>query len=129
VTDHKTGVNRTAAGLVVGRGEQLQPVLYGLALEHLVDQPVLESRLSFCTRAGEFAERVVPMNEAARRRGLDVLALIDAAIGRGFLPPAPRERACGTCDFRPVCGPGEERRIGVKDPRALADLGRLRSWP
>jgi RecB family exonuclease len=129
VTDHKTGLNRTAAGLVVGRGEQLQPVLYGLAVEQIFGQPVIESRLSFCTRAGEFAERAVPMSEAARRRGLEVLALIDAAVARGFLPPAPREKACGTCDFRPVCGPDEERRIARKDPRALADLGRLRSWP
>jgi hypothetical protein len=69
------------------------------------------------------------MNETARRRALEVLPHIVAAVARGFLPPAPREKACGTCDFRPVCGPGEERRVAVKDARALADLGRLRSWP
>jgi hypothetical protein len=53
-------VNRTAAGLVVGKGEALQPVLYGLAVEKIFDQPVRESRLAYCTRAGEFSERVVP---------------------------------------------------------------------
>ncbi len=129
VTDHKTGVNRTAVGLVVGRGEQLQPVLYGLAVEQIFDQPATEARLSFCTRTGEFAERVVPMSEAARRRGGEVLELIDHAIAGGFLPAAPRERACAICDFRPVCGPDEERRIEGKDDRKLADLDRLRSWP
>jgi CRISPR/Cas system-associated exonuclease Cas4 (RecB family) len=129
VTDHKTGLNRTAAGLVVGRGEALQPVLYGLAVEQIFGQPVIESRLSYCTRAGEFSERVVPMNEHARRRGLDVLNLVDRAIARGFLPPAPRARACEMCDFRSVCGPGEEQRIARKDQRALAELLALREWP
>ena len=129
VTDHKTGLNRTAAGLVVGKGEALQPVLYGLAVEQIFGQPVIESRLSFCTRAGEFSERVVPMTEPARRRGLEVLDLIDRAIARGFLPAAPRQKACAMCDFRPVCGPLEEQRIARKDRRALEDLGKLRSWP
>src|SRR5262249_38191974 len=129
VTDHKTGVNRTSTGLVVGRGEALQPVLYGPAVERAFGQPVGESRLCGGTRAGEFSERVVPMSEGARRRGLEVLDLVDRAVGRGFLPPAPRQKACGMCDFRLVCGPGEERRIEVKDARALEDLTKLRSWP
>jgi CRISPR/Cas system-associated exonuclease Cas4 (RecB family) len=114
---------------VVGKGEALQPVLYGLAVERIFGAPVTESRLSYCTRAGEFSERVVPMTESARRRGLEVLEVIDRAIGRGFLPPAPRERACGACDFRPVCGPSEERRVKEKDAQALAELNILRSWP
>ena len=129
VTDHKTGLNRTAAGLVVGKGEALQPVLYGLAVEQIFGQPVVESRLSYCTRAGEFSERVVPMAEPARERGLEVLTLIDRAIARGFLPPAPRQKACAICDFLLICGPSEERRIEQKDQRALQDLLLLRSWP
>jgi ATP-dependent helicase/nuclease subunit B len=129
VTDHKTGMARTAAGVVVGKGEALQPVLYGLAVEKILGQPVTESRLSYCTRAGGFSERVVPMTEPARRRGLEVLELIDRAIGRGFLPPAPRDKACAVCDFRAVCGPLEEQRIGHKDAKALGDLSLLRSWP
>jgi CRISPR/Cas system-associated exonuclease Cas4 (RecB family) len=129
VTDHKTGLNRTATGLVVGKGEALQPVLYGLAVEQIFGQPVVESRLSYCTRAGEFSERVVTMADPARRRGLEVLDLIDRAIARGFLPAAPRQKACAICDFRPICGPGEERRIAEKNPRALEDLSLLRSWP
>src|SRR5262249_35127675 len=119
VTDHKTGMARTAVGVVVGKGEALQPVLYGLAVEQIFGAPVTESRLSYCTRAGGFSERVVPMTEASRRRGLEVLDLIDGAVARGFLPPAPRPKACAMCDFRPVCGPLEERRIADKDPRAL----------
>jgi ATP-dependent helicase/DNAse subunit B len=129
VTDHKTGRNWTAANLVVGKGETLQPVLYGLAVEQVLGEPVTESRLSYCTRAGEFSERVVALNESARRRGLEVLELIDRAIARGFLPPAPRQKACAICDFRPVCGPDEERRAARKEQGALEELLTLRSWP
>jgi ATP-dependent helicase/nuclease subunit B len=129
VTDHKTGKNWTATNLVVGRGETLQPVLYGLAMEQILGDRVIESRLSYCTRAGGFTERVVPMSEVARRRGLEVLELIDRAIARGFLPPAPRDKACASCDFRPVCGPDEERRAQRKDPAAIEDLRALRGWP
>jgi CRISPR/Cas system-associated exonuclease Cas4 (RecB family) len=131
VTDHKTGLARTAANVVVGRGEALQPVLYGLAVEQIFAEPVAESRLSYCTRAGGFSERVVALTESSRRRGLEVLDLIDRAIAQGFLPPAPREKACEHCDFRPVCGPLEEVRFAVKDRRNpnLQELVVLRSWP
>jgi ATP-dependent helicase/nuclease subunit B len=129
VTDYKTGVNRTRGNLVVGGGETLQPVLYGLAIEHVLGGPVAEGRLFFCTRAGGFAERVIPLSEAARQRGLEVLATIDGAVERGFLPPAPRAWACAICDFRDVCGPHEERRFELKDRSACADLLALRSWP
>jgi hypothetical protein len=68
------------------------------------------------------------MTAPSRRRGLEVIELIDRAIARGFLPPAPRAKACPTCDFRLVCGSLEEQRIARKDSRALEDLSKLRSW-
>jgi ATP-dependent helicase/nuclease subunit B len=68
------------------------------------------------------------MSEAARQRGLDVLELVDRAVARGFLPPAPRDKACAICDFRPVCGPNEERRTQNKDRAPLAELRDLRGW-
>jgi hypothetical protein len=58
-----------------------------------------------------------------------VLAVIDRAVAEGFLPAAPRVRACGICDFRDVCGPHEETRIAEKDPARLEELRTLRSWP
>ncbi len=69
------------------------------------------------------------MTDENRRRGVEVLETIDRAVARGFLPPAPRARACGICDFRAVCGPTEERRVEKKDRAALEDLERLRGWP
>ena len=127
VTDHKTGKNRTKPGMVVNGGETLQPVLYGLAVEQALGRPVSESQLFFATAAGRYQHRVVRLGEEERRQGIEVLEVIDRAIETGMLVPAPRERACEWCDFQPVCGPWEERRIGKKDRRPLSDLLELRS--
>jgi len=129
VTDYKTGGNWTKRNLVVGAGEQLQPVLYGLAMEQVLGEKVVESRLFYCTRVGGFSEAVVPMTADARARGLSVLGVIDRAVAAGFLPAAPRRRACGICDFRAACGPHEETRITKKDAAKLAELDALRAWP
>jgi CRISPR/Cas system-associated exonuclease Cas4 (RecB family) len=129
ITDYKTGGNWTKRNLVVGAGEQLQPVLYGLAMEQVLGAKVTESRLFYCTRTGGFTEAVVPMTNDARTRGLDVLDVVDRAIAAGFLAPAPRRRACGICDFRAVCGPNEEVRVTKKDAARLEELDRLRGWP
>jgi CRISPR/Cas system-associated exonuclease Cas4 (RecB family) len=128
VTDYKTGREYFRRNLVVGGGEMLQPVLYGLVTEQLLGARVVESRLYYCTRAGGFSERVVPMSADARSRGVDVLATIDRAVAAGFLPPAPRPRACGFCDFRDICGPNEETRAQRKDPKQLDALRMLRDW-
>jgi len=129
VTDYKTGRDYTRRNLVVSGGEMLQPVLYGLAVEHLLAARVVESRLFYCTRAGGFSERLVPLSAEARSRGTEVLAVIDRAIAAGFLPAAPRARACGICDFRDVCGPHEETRIRLKDQAQIEELRALRDWP
>ena len=127
VTDHKTGKNRTRSGMVVNGGETLQPVLYGLAVEQALRRPVSESQLFFATSAGRYQHRVVRLDKPARRQGIEVLEVIDRAIETGVLVPAPRDGACDWCDFRPVCGPWEERRLEKKDRRLLRDLLELRS--
>jgi RecB family exonuclease len=129
VTDYKTGRDYTRRNLVVGGGEMLQPVFYGLAVEQLFAARVVESRLFYCTRAGGFSERLVPLSAEARSRGTEVLDVIDRAIVAGFLPAAPRPRACGICDFRDVCGPHEEARIKLKDQTRIDELRVLREWP
>jgi ATP-dependent helicase/nuclease subunit B len=129
VTDHKTGADRTKEGMVIAGGETLQPVLYALAVEAALGTPVQEARLFFCTARGGFAERVVKNDERARGQGRQVLEAIDAAIGRGFLPPAPRAEACIHCDFHLVCGPHEEERARRKESQSLADLAALRLRP
>jgi CRISPR/Cas system-associated exonuclease Cas4 (RecB family) len=129
ITDHKTGRNRTNPRLVIGGGGTLQPIVYGLAIEQIFNQPVREGRLFFATTAGGFAEHPVPLTDANRRAGLEALEIVDRAIELGFLPPAPGDRACTWCDFRPVCGPDEPRHVARKAADPLADLAALRAMP
>lgn len=129
VTDHKTGKNRTRDRMIVGHGEVLQPVLYGLAVEQALGRTVSESRLFFSTVAGGYATRSVSLGETERRHGLEVLEIIDRAIETGVLLPAPRRGACTWCDFRVVCGPWEEIRVLRKDKTKLVDLQVLRRLP
>lgn len=129
VTDYKTGSNRTREGMVLGAGEVLQPVLYGLAVEAAKKERVTEGRLYFCTSVGGFGERVVPLHDVTRQRGVMVLGTIDRAVERALMLPAPKERACNWCDFREVCGPQEELRVSRKDREPLEDLDVLRGLP
>lgn len=126
VTDHKTGANVIAPGVVVGGGAVLQPVLYALAAETALGEPVAAARLFYCSTRGGFAERSVALDATARAAAAAVLQTIDESIGRSFLPPVPRAGECSRCDFAAVCGPYEEERSARKDARRLAALAQLR---
>jgi CRISPR/Cas system-associated exonuclease Cas4 (RecB family) len=129
VTDHKTGRDRTSPRTIVGGGSVLQPVLYSLAVEQILQRPVAAGRLFYCTAAGGFNERVIPLTDANRRAGIEVLEIVDRAIELGFLPPAPADRACSWCDFRVVCGPDEPKHAARKPKEPLGDLSSLREKP
>jgi ATP-dependent helicase/nuclease subunit B len=131
VTDHKTGRARTAKNLLIGGGETLQPVLYALAAEQLLKVKVAGGRLYYCTAAGEYESRTVPLDDAARAAIASFANDIDTALSRGFLPSAPADRRCEYCDYRLACGPYEQTRVKIKSETAgaqarLADLTRLR---
>ncbi len=129
VTDHKTGKDRTKEHMVIAGGSVLQPLVYAAVAERLLDAPVGESRLFFCTSAGGFKQRPVLLDPATRRMALEALETIDRAVERGALAPAPSEGACTWCEFRPVCGPDEEQRVRRKPQAFLQDLIWLRSRP
>lgn len=129
VTDHKTGVDRTHDGFVVGGGQTLQPALYGLALETLSGRPVGAGRLFFCTARGGFRERTVELHPLAREWTKMLLETIDRSVETGFLAPAPARDACKWCDFRPVCGRQEELRTSRKNREPLDPLAELRKLP
>jgi RecB family exonuclease len=128
-TDHKTGKARAKAGVVVGGGEVLQPVLYALACERLLPAPVEAGRLYYCTADGGYEERVVPLDAESRASAATVAEIVGGALATGFLPAAPARGACDWCDYRLVCGPYEETRVARKPPERLADLARLRALP
>jgi ATP-dependent helicase/nuclease subunit B len=130
VTDHKTGKYRGKDHMIVDGGAALQPVLYSMALEAATGRPVVEGRLYYATTDGGYRDVQIPLTPPARRIGLEVLEIIDRAVETGFLAPVPREKACSWCDFRPVCGPTAQNRIGrYKSPEPLADLLELRRKP
>ena len=129
VTDHKTGKDRTADRMVVGHGEVLQPVLYGLAVERVLGRPVAGSRLFYSTLSGGYGVRSVSLDDTARRHGAEVLSIVDRAVEDGVILPAPRREACRWCDYRVVCGPWEETRARRKDDTKLVDLQALRRLP
>jgi ATP-dependent helicase/DNAse subunit B len=129
VTDHKTSKNRSERGAITGHGTQLQPVIYSLAIEAATSCTVESGRFSYCTTAGGFTEHSVPINEGTRRMGIEVLEIVDRAVELGMLAPAPAERACAMCDFLPVCGPDQQRRVRRKSRGLLRDLIELRDRP
>jgi len=129
VTDHKTGRKNINTGCRIGSGEVLQPVLYSLAAENILGLPPKEGRLFFCTARGGYEVHTVPIDPFARNDATFVFETIDDAIVRGALPPAPRKDACAYCDFRPVCGPHEERRTAGKRGPLLEKLAELRQQP
>jgi CRISPR/Cas system-associated exonuclease Cas4 (RecB family) len=130
VTDHKTGKFRGKEHMVVDGGAALQPVLYSMALEAATGRTVAGGRLSYATTDGGFRDVWIPLTPQTRRTGVEVLEIVDRAVETAFLAPVPRERACAWCDFRLVCGPTAERRVGqYKSPDPLADLDELRKKP
>jgi ATP-dependent helicase/nuclease subunit B len=115
VTDHKTGKRPDTIPRWVGGGRSLQPLLYGLAAEQLLGSPVEAGRLLYATQRGGYTSVEIKLDDRARQFLQKLLGNIDASIAGGFLPPAPAKDACQMCDYRIVCGPYEERRLGKKD--------------
>lgn len=117
VTDHKTGSAPRGGQLVIGGGEVLQPLLYALAAEVHLGQPVDSGRLFYCTRKGQYEVRDVPLSDQNRQYISLVLDVVDRSLSEGLLVAAPREGACKHCDYRAVCGPMEELRARRKRPQ------------
>jgi CRISPR/Cas system-associated exonuclease Cas4 (RecB family) len=129
VTDHKTGKALAQDPGFTGKGEILQPVLYAQAAEVLLGKPVESARLSYCTERGGYSSVNVPINDQSRQALVAVITLIDRSIAEGFLPAAPREKACVYCDYRTICGPYEEVRVRRKANDRLNLLDELRKTP
>ena len=129
VTDHKTGKAPANRPQYVGGGSILQPLLYALAAEQLLEQPVESGGLFYCTQRGEFSQVTIPLDDSSRQRIERVLQTISHAIEEGFLPAAPQRGACVLCDYQAVCGPYEEQRAGRKQPDRLDALVQVRNLP
>lgn len=129
VTDHKTGKAPQHRPQYVGGGAILQPLLYALAAERLLGQPVESGSLFYCTQSGDFSEFTIPLNDDSRNRLARVLKTVERFVSEGFLPAAPQRGACKLCDYRPVCGPYEEQRAQRKLKERLEPLVEIRNLP
>jgi ATP-dependent helicase/nuclease subunit B len=126
ITDHKSGKADAPREVIIGGGRVLQPVLYALAAERLLGEPVESGRLYYCSSRGGYEERVVPLDDAARAAAREFAVTVAGAIADGFLPAAPAAGGCRWCDYRMVCGPYEEMRVALKPAARLTALERLR---
>ena len=129
VTDHKTGKARAEKDTVVGGGRYLQPLLYALASEKLLDGEIDSGRLYYCTGDGGYEERIVRLDEENRNILNSVLSNIRQSLIDGFLPAAPDKDACKWCDFLAVCGSFEEGRVKLKPRDRLVQIKALRNLP
>jgi RecB family exonuclease len=130
VVDHKTGKAPDEQPVYVGGGTVLQPSLYALAAEKILNLPAESGRLFYCTQRGGFTPIDIGLSPKARQWFSGALAVIGQAIQDGFLPAAPQDGACDYCDYRLVCGPYEETRVRQwKDRAALQSLQNLRNMP
>ncbi len=126
VVDHKTGGAPSPAPQVVGDGEVLQPVLYAMAAEQALGEKVLTGRLHYATLRSNYREIDITLNDFTRAVAQKALGIIDEHLRQGFLPAAPRTKACETCDYTVVCGPYEEERSARKSKPELKSLRELR---
>ncbi len=130
VTDHKTGraklveAAKKKGSAVIDGGETLQPALYALVAEQLFpDHTVSAGRLHYCTHVGEFQDRAVPLDDTTRDAADLLVRTLHSAFDARQIPALPRANACRWCDYRPVCGPDEERRVeGKPIPMELSQL-------
>jgi RecB family exonuclease len=127
VTDYKTGSYPDPPPEVTGQGEVLQPLLYALAAEQLYPATkVGGGRLFYATVRGGYRSIWMRLSDGTRDEAERVLSTIDTAIANGVLLAAPREDACGRCDYAVVCGPYEEERVLRKPQGELRPLVQLR---
>ncbi len=129
VTDHKTGKARAEKDTIVGGGKYLQPLLYALGCQKLLNGRVESGRLYYCTADGGYDERVVPLNDENLQILNSVLSTIRQGLADGFLPAAPDKDACNWCDFLAVCGSFEETRTSIKPRDRLVQLKAMRNLP
>ncbi|MGF1509397.1 MAG: PD-(D/E)XK nuclease family protein [Myxococcota bacterium] len=131
VVDFKTGRVRPDFD-AVGGGRVLQPLLYALAAEALIGEPVTSGALEFATLKGGYVRLETPAQEKAHQERLrTVLGRIDESTRRGDLPAYPSRDACKLCDFSGLCGLREERRAQVKAATAdqVRDVLHIRGLP
>jgi len=71
--------------------------------------------LLYATQRGGYTLIEINVNDRSRLVLAKLLQDIGDMTTSGFLPPAPEKGVCEYCDYRVICGPYEERRLGRKN--------------
>jgi ATP-dependent helicase/nuclease subunit B len=129
VVDYKTGVFRTAEydGTYV-MGTRLQPMIYGLAAEQLLqgDHPgarVVRGAYVFPTSRG--FRTIKPIDLPPAESTVRVIELVLDVAAAGTFPAAPSEGPCRYCPLSRACGEAPQERTGRKI--AATPLGAFRA--
>jgi ATP-dependent helicase/nuclease subunit B len=107
VWDYKTGSSRgVREGMGVRGGRQVQPALYAMALERLLERAGRTGKVSrsgyfFPGRKGEGQRMIVPVDRGETR---DVLGKLFDLLARGMFPHALTTDSCRFCDYEAICG-------------------------
>ncbi len=107
VWDYKTGSPRSLReGMGVRGGRQVQPTLYAMALETLLERAGRPGKVSrsgyfFPGRKGEGQRMIVPVDRGETR---DVLGKLFDLLARGMFPHALTQDGCKYCDYEAICG-------------------------
>ncbi|HYR47113.1 MAG TPA: PD-(D/E)XK nuclease family protein, partial [Thermoanaerobaculia bacterium] len=111
VWDYKTGSPLSVReGMGARGGRQVQPVLYAMAFETLLERAGLPGRVSksgyfFPGRKGEGQRVIAPLDRTETR---DVLGKLFDLLAAGMFPHALSEGGCRFCDFEAICGGPKE---------------------
>lgn len=117
VWDYKTGSRLSVREGVGARGgRQVQPVLYAMAFEMLLERAGLPGKVSrsgyfFPGHKGEGQRVIAPLDRTETR---DVLGKLFDLLAAGMFPHALSEDGCRFCDFEAICGGPKEASARAK---------------
>ncbi|HSP95036.1 MAG TPA: PD-(D/E)XK nuclease family protein [Thermoanaerobaculia bacterium] len=123
VWDYKTGSPMSVReGTGVRGGRQVQPVLYAMALETLLDRAGMPGTVSksgyfFPGRKGEGQRIVTPLDRGQARQ---VLGRLFDLLSAGMFPHAVTPDDCKFCDFEAICGGAKEASARAKTKLAAS---------
>lgn len=117
IVDYKTGSpKRYRAGEPFAGGRRIQHVLYTLAAERLLGEPVESMEYHFPTRKGEI--RKVPYGKKALARGPEVLEHLLKIAAGGHFVATDECNDCRFCQFAAVCRVSEGSFNAITSARA-----------
>lgn len=119
IVDYKTGKAVLHKDSLNG-GRALQGALYlKAAFQLFPDRAIREAVYHYFTERGEYRKVVLSADAALQEKLETFIKIFYAWVRRGWFPALAVEKACGSCGYFTLCGPGASERARHKsdDPR------------